>query len=48
MELRPQTMDVVQMAIHPVVCQKTDIHGNSDFQNSQKQDSLQLPAKKNI
>jgi hypothetical protein len=33
-------MDTVDMAIHPVVCQKSDFHGNSDFQNSQ------IPAKK--
>ncbi len=35
----PQTMDIVEMAIHPVVCQK------SDFQNSQNIDPLQMPAK---
>jgi hypothetical protein len=29
-------MDIVDMAIHQVVFQKCDFHGNSDFQNSQK------------
>jgi hypothetical protein len=33
-----QTMDIVDMAIHRVVCQKSDSHGNSVFQNSQKLD----------
>jgi hypothetical protein len=28
----PQTMDIVDMAIHPVVCQKSVFHGNCDFQ----------------
>jgi hypothetical protein len=42
----PQTMDSVDMAIHRVVCQKSDYHGNSDFQNSQKWDTLQIKAKK--
>jgi hypothetical protein len=31
---QPQTMDIVDMAIRLVVCQKSDFHGNSDFQNS--------------
>jgi hypothetical protein len=39
-------MDMVDMAIHRVVCQKSDFHGNSDFQNSQKIDPLQVTAKK--
>jgi hypothetical protein len=39
-------MDIVDMAIYPVVCQKSDNHRNSDFQNSQKLDPLQIPAKK--
>jgi hypothetical protein len=34
------------MAIHPVVCLKSEFHGNNDIQNSQKLDSLQIPAKK--
>jgi hypothetical protein len=38
-------MDFVEMAIHPVVCQKSDLLKNSDFQNSQKLDPLQIPAK---
>jgi hypothetical protein len=43
--VEPQTMDIVGMAIHRVVCQKSDFHGNSDFQNSQKLDHLQLTTK---
>jgi hypothetical protein len=39
-------MDIVDMAIQPVVCRKSDFLGNSDFQNSQKLDPLQIPAKK--
>jgi hypothetical protein len=39
-------MDIVDMTIHPVVCQKSDFHGNSDFQNCQKLDPLQIPATK--
>jgi hypothetical protein len=38
-------MDIVDMAIHPVICQKSDVHRNSDFQKSQKLDPLQIPAK---
>jgi hypothetical protein len=38
--------DIVGMAIQPVVCQTYDSHRNSDFQNSQKLDPLQMPAKK--
>jgi hypothetical protein len=34
--------DIVDMAIPQVVCQKSDFHGNSDFQNYQ----LQITAKK--
>jgi hypothetical protein len=40
-------MDIVDMAIHAVVCQKSDFHGNSDFRNSQRH-PLQIPAKKLI
>jgi hypothetical protein len=40
-----QTMDIADMAIHPVVCQKSDFHGNSDFQSSQKLDPLKMQAK---
>jgi hypothetical protein len=32
----PQMMDIVDMALHPVVCLKSDFHRNSDFPNSQK------------
>jgi hypothetical protein len=42
----PQTMDIVNMAIRQVVCQKSDFHGNSDFQNSHKLDPIQITAKK--
>jgi hypothetical protein len=38
-------MDIVDMAIHPV-CQKSHLGRNSDIQNSQKLDLLQMPAKK--
>jgi hypothetical protein len=38
-------MDIVDVAIHPVVCQKSDFHKNSDCQNSQELDPLQIPAK---
>jgi hypothetical protein len=40
-----QTMDIVDMAIPPIVCQKSDFHRSSDFQSSQMLDSLQIPAK---
>ena len=39
-------MDIVDMEILPVACQKSDFHRNSDFQNYQKLDHLQIPAKK--
>jgi hypothetical protein len=38
-------MDIVDMAIHQFVCQKSDFHGNCNFQNSQKLDPLQKAAK---
>ncbi len=41
-----QTMDIVDLAIHGVVCQKYDVQGNSDIQNSQKLDPLEITAKK--
>ncbi len=41
-----QTMDIVYIAAHSVVCPKSDFHGNSDFQNSQKLDHLQTPTQK--
>jgi hypothetical protein len=37
---------IVDMAIHAFVCQKSDFHRNSDFQNFQKLDPLQITAKK--
>jgi hypothetical protein len=39
-------MDIVDMATHRAVCQKSDFHGNSDLQNFQKLDPLQIIAKK--
>jgi hypothetical protein len=39
-------MDLVDLAIHRVVCQKSDFHGNSDIQNSRKLDPLEITAKK--
>jgi hypothetical protein len=42
----PQTMDIADLAIRLVVCQKSDFHGNRDFQNFQKLDPLQTAAKK--
>jgi hypothetical protein len=38
-------MDIVDLAICPDVCQKSDFHGNRDLQNSQKLDPLQITAK---
>jgi hypothetical protein len=40
-------MNIADKKIHLVVSQKYDFHGNSDFQNSQKLDPLQIMAKKN-
>jgi hypothetical protein len=34
--VQPQTLNIVDLAIHGVVCRKSDFHGNSDIQNSQK------------
>jgi hypothetical protein len=39
-------MDIVDMAINRVVCQKSDFHGNSDFQNSQRLDPYTNTNKK--
>jgi hypothetical protein len=39
-------MDIVDMTIHPVVCQKSDFYRNSDFQKSQQLDPFQILAKK--
>jgi hypothetical protein len=44
--LPPQTMDIVDMAIYQVVCQKSDSHRNSAFQNSKTQNPLLMSAKK--
>jgi hypothetical protein len=35
-------MDIVDMAIRQVACQKSDAHGNSEFKNSQNLDPLQI------
>jgi hypothetical protein len=39
-------LDIVDLAIHGVVCQKSNFHGNSDMQNSQRLDPLEITAKK--
>jgi hypothetical protein len=39
-------LDIVDLAIHGVDCQKFDFHGNNDIQNSQKLDPLEITAKK--
>jgi hypothetical protein len=39
-------MNIVNMAIHQAVCQKSDFHRNIDFQNSKRLDPLQITAKK--
>jgi hypothetical protein len=44
--LQSQTLDIVDLAIHGVVCQKYDFHGNSNIQNSQKLDPIEITAKK--
>jgi hypothetical protein len=41
-----QTLDIADLAIDGVVCQKSNFHGNSDMQNSQKLDPLKITAKK--
>jgi hypothetical protein len=43
----PTDLDIVDLAIHGVVCQKSDFHGNSDIQNSQRLDPLEITARKN-
>jgi hypothetical protein len=45
-KIKPQTMGIVDMAIHQVFCQKSDFHGNGSFRNSQKLDHLQKQQKK--
>jgi hypothetical protein len=37
-QLEPETMYIIDLAICGVACQKSDFHGNSDIQNSQKLD----------
>jgi hypothetical protein len=39
-------LDNVDLAIHAVVCQKSDIHGNSDIENFKRLDPLEITAKK--
>jgi hypothetical protein len=39
-------LDIVDLAIHGVVCQKSDFHGISDIQNSKKLDPFEITAKK--
>jgi hypothetical protein len=41
-------MNIVDVAIHRAVCQKSDYHGNSDFQNSHQLVLLQITANKNF
>jgi hypothetical protein len=41
----PQTLDIVDLAIPGVVCQKSYFQGNSDIQNSQKLDPLEITKK---
>jgi hypothetical protein len=41
-----QTLNIEYLAIHGVVGQKSDFHGNSDIQNSQKLDLLEITVKK--
>jgi hypothetical protein len=38
-------MDIVDLAIHEVDCQKSNFDGNSDIQNSRKLDPLEITAK---
>jgi hypothetical protein len=39
-------MNIVDIAIYPVICQESNFHGNFEIQNSQKLDPLQIPSKK--
>jgi hypothetical protein len=43
----PTDLDIVVSAIHGVVCQKFDFHGNSYIQNPKKLDPLENKSKKN-
>jgi hypothetical protein len=40
-------LDIADSAIHGVVCQKSDFHGNIDIQNYKKLDPLENKSKKN-
>ncbi len=44
--IKPQTMDIVDLAIHGLLCQKSDFQGNNDIQNSQRLDPIEITAKK--
>jgi hypothetical protein len=37
-------VDIIDLAVHGVVRQKSDFHGNSDIHNSQKLDPLEITA----
>jgi hypothetical protein len=39
-------LEIVDLATRGVVYQKSDFHGNSDIQNYQKLDPLEITAKK--
>jgi hypothetical protein len=39
-------LDIVDLAIYGVVCQKSDFNGNSDILHSQKLDTLEITTKK--
>jgi hypothetical protein len=39
-------VDIVDLAIHGVFCQKSDFNGNSDIPNSQNLGPLEIKAKK--
>jgi hypothetical protein len=42
----PQSLNIVDLAIHGVVGQKTDFHGNREIQNSRRLDHLEIIANK--
>jgi hypothetical protein len=39
-------MNIIDVAIHLIVCQKPDFHRNIEFQSFQKLDLLQISEKK--
>jgi hypothetical protein len=45
-DMRYYTTDLVDLAIHRVVCRKSDFHCNRDIQSSQKLDPLEIKKKK--